>query len=150
MLRIRRKLVLAGAAGSLLMIAAAILSLAQKPAHLSAMDRALRAQSVLPVDALQALQDLRLVAAVEIAYFNSHRRYAAPADLKAAGYLDPLWPRSKPEAYRISCNLAGDRPGFDCYADPVPPFTICFRIDATQIVRQSQGRRPDWDSPVFD
>ena len=106
-------------------------------------------QHTLPRAEVGALQDLRLVAAVELAYFNAKGRYADPGDLKKAGYLDPAWPRSDAGAYQVGCTLDEQARGFACYAEPVHSEATHYVVDSTQVVRHARGRRPDSSSPVF-
>ncbi|MBI3693834.1 MAG: hypothetical protein HY238_03205 [Acidobacteria bacterium] len=147
--RSKRGLVLLGTAVALFISGVAISITATHPFPPTMLDRALQRQRDLPPDAVQALQDLRLVAAVEIAYFSLKGRYASTDELKSAGYLDPLWPRSNPKSYRVSCGPVGDLTGFLCFADRLSPRLPFFRIDATQVVRHRRNERPDGNSPVF-
>jgi len=110
---------------------------------------ALAKQRTLPRAEVGAIQDLRLIAAVELAYFNAKGRYSNPGDLKKSGYLDPAWPRSAAGAYKVGCTLDEQVRGFACYAEPVHPEATHYVVDSTQVVRYAQGRRPDINSPVF-
>ncbi len=90
-----------------------------------------------------AVQELRLIAAVELAFHASTGRYGEPAELQKAGYLDPQWPRSQGGGHTISCEIAAAGAGFACYADPVRPGGQPYlRVDATQAVRREADRRP--------
>jgi len=110
---------------------------------------ALAKQRALPRAEVGAIQDLRLAAAVELAYFSANGRYANPEDLKKAGFLDPAWPRSDAGTYRVGCTMDEQARGFACYAAPVHPEATHYLVDSTQVVRYAQGRRPDRGSPVF-
>lgn len=112
-------------------------------------EQVLRRQQPLPREAVVALQDLRLAAAVELTHFTAKGRYGSIDELKSAGFLDPAWPRSDPGSYRVTCGPDEGNQGFVCYADPHSPQSIHFRIDATQALRQKRGQRPDAGSPVF-
>ena len=128
-------------------LAAWVLASRPQPARSAAMERIFQAQSKLPPEAVRALQDLRLVAAVQAAYFTARSRYGSVDELKQAGYLDPAWPRA--DTYRVTCAGPPEPSGFVCFADPAPPQLVYFRVDATQAVRYASGHRPDGGSPVF-
>jgi hypothetical protein len=115
----------------------------------SAPDRVLARQRTLPREAVAALQDLRLAAAVEMTFFHRRGHYGAIEELKSDGLLDPAWPRSAASFYRVACTVEQDQRGFVCHADPRAPQAIHFRVDATQAVRFQYGRRPDASSEVF-
>ena len=61
---------------------------------------------------------IRLAGAVELAFYNAKGRYALPSDLKAAGYLDPKWPRTNPRVYQVDCGVRAEG-GFVCFAEPL-------------------------------
>ncbi len=136
-------------------LAVAVAAVAIFPAREPAMQlpegvrNVLEAQQRLPAEEVQALQDLRLLAAVQSAYFNTQGAYGTPEELIAGGVLDPQWPRTSPEAYTISCQVFEERLGFACYADPVAPFTTYYSVNPSQAVRLAKGRRPDDSSPAF-
>ena len=106
------------------------------------------AQPSVPAESVRAVQDLRLVAAVELAWAAGGAPFAPPDRLKAAGYLDPKWPRSDPRAYRLTCEVEAAR-AFTCFADSLSASRAHFRIDAAQTVRFERGRRPDGRSPIY-
>ena len=128
-------------------LAAWLLASRPQPVRSAALERVFQAQSKLPPEAVRALQDLRLVAAVQAAYFTARGRHGAVDELKQAGYLDPAWPRAG--AYRVTCAGPPEPSGFVCFADPAPPLSTYFRVDVTQAVRYASGHRPDGRSPVF-
>ncbi len=112
------------------------------------MEQAVRKQQSLAPAAVTALQDLRLFAAVELAYFTAKGRYGTVDDLKSTRFLSAAWPRSYSGDYRIDCAVDAER-GFACYADPATAGKPYFRIDATQSVGIEHNRRPDSGSPLF-
>lgn len=119
------------------------------PHRLSPMEKILRAQQELPAPALRALQDLRVVASVQITHFTEKQRYGSVQELKSGKYLDPNWPSAEPGAYKISCNVEPERPYFVCLADAVSRQGLFFRVDPSQAVRYRRGSRPEAGSPVF-
>jgi len=137
-------------AGGLVAVAVAVSITSAHHHPAVAASHALERQQSLPPAAIRALQDLRLAAAVELAYFTSRGRYATADQLKSAGYLDPRWPRSDPSSYRVFCLPEQEHLGFVCYADPASPGLPYFRIDATQIVRQAPHQRPAADGATFE
>jgi hypothetical protein len=139
------------AAVLLILLAAAFLLYRQtrpNTAAPAAVERALQAQRELPREAVRALQDLRLVAAVQLSYKSAKGRFGSVEELQSAGFLDPKWPRAR-NAYQVSCGPEPHGQAFTCFADPLPPHRIYFRIDATQAVRYETGRRPNGSSPIF-
>ena len=113
------------------------------------MRQILSAQRELAAEEVSALQALRVFAAVEMVHYTEKGSYATPAELKAAGYLDPQWPRVDESAYTISCELGEERLGFTCFADPHPPNENYYYVNPSQPVRYERARRPDESSPVF-
>ncbi len=109
----------------------------------------LMAQQKLPEAEVRAIQGLRVLAAVQAVYFTQHQSYAPPQELKSAGMLDPAWPRVDAAAYQISCIVEEERIGFECHADPVPPYSNSYFVNPSQVVRVEKKRRADENSPVF-
>ncbi len=116
------------------------------PSHLM---RVLEAQSDLPPESVVALQDLRLMAAVQMAHYSAKGGFESPQNLKELEYLDPQWPRVDPEAYTVACELNQDGAAFICYADPVKAGMDWYMADSTQAVRWSADARPTPRSAVF-
>ncbi|MBI3684682.1 MAG: hypothetical protein HY235_30295 [Acidobacteria bacterium] len=134
-----------------LIIATAVVSFAvsrtrQKP--LTPLEQAIAKQRRLPPDSVIALQDLRLLGAVEMSFFSAKGRYATPEELKKAGYLDQLWPRSNSQNYRLSFH-SQQHGAFVTHAEPAGSNHDFFRIDQTQAIRYERNHRPDVRSPVF-
>lgn len=115
----------------------------------SGIARVLEAQSKLPPESVSALQDLRLIAAVEMAHFTQEGGYAGPEKLQADGYLDPQWPRAESSTYHVDCDFSEERVAFVCYADGLQPEAEWYMVDSTQVVRWERSRRPTARSPIF-
>ncbi len=109
----------------------------------------LEAQQALPGASVAALQDLRLVAAVQLTYFTEKGRYETPEKLQQDAYLDPEWPRSPAESYRVHCVIKLEGAAFVCFADALEPELDWYMTDSTQAVRRAAGARPTAQSPVF-
>jgi hypothetical protein len=112
-------------------------------------ERILRLQEALPAEEVAVLQALRVVSAVELAFFTEKGRYATPAELQEQGYLDPMWPRIPDDAYSVSCEVGAAESGYYCYADPAPPRTVFYSVNPAQTIQSEIGRRPDDSSPAF-
>lgn len=113
--------------------------------------RSLAVLEQLPEHVVRAVQDLRLVAAVEMAYHTAYGRYASPEELKASGFLAAGWPFSDPSHYRISCDLqSSESSSFVCYAEPVDHENPYLRIDEAQSVRVRFRERPGPDAPLLE
>lgn len=110
---------------------------------------AIEKQRKLPAAEITALQDLRLLGAVQSTYFSRKQRYATPDDLKTAGFLDAGWPRSAVTAYKLVLKLGDNGERFEIFADPVEQGLGYYRIDETQVVRTERQRRPTPSSAVF-
>ena len=115
----------------------------------SQLARMLEAQASLPEASVAALQDLRLVAAVQLTYFSEKGGYVSPAKLREGGYLDPEWPRTPAASYRVSCEVMHEGAAFVCFADALEPELDWFMTDSTQTVRWAGAARPTARSPVF-
>ncbi len=113
------------------------------------MERAIEKQRQLTAREVAALQDLRLIAAVQTVHYSRNRRYATPEALKAAGMLDSAWPRSAPSAYQVQVELTKTADTFEVFADPVEQGLGFYRIDETQVVRTERTHRPTRSSSVF-
>ncbi|MBI4877560.1 MAG: hypothetical protein HY822_23260 [Acidobacteria bacterium] len=142
--------------GAIMIISVSALALAvlARPAkRQTPLDRVLAQQSSLAAPARSALQDLRLLGAVQFSFHSSRHRFGSIEELKKDGFLDPKWPRSSAGAYRIGCEegqtSAQAPPGFLCYADPPPGGGPYFRLDPSQAVRYAPDRRPNDSSPIF-
>jgi len=109
----------------------------------------LRAQQELPPESVAALQDLRLAASVQMAYFTDRGGYADPLKLKEADYLDPHWPRADTQGYSVFCELGADLRSFSCFADAQRANLPWFSVDASQVIRWSSEERPGGRSDVF-
>ena len=98
-------------------------------------------QDKLPQTEVETLQALRVVAAVEMAFFTQHGRYAAPEELKSSGFLDPAWPRIDSQAYQISCELGQEGLGLECFADPAPPYSNYYYVNPSKsfVLRRIAG-----------
>ena len=108
-----------------------------------------RAQQRLPADEVAAIQALRVVSAVEAVYLAEHGHYATPAALKAAGVLDPEWPRLGAGLYKVHCQVIPKWTGFACYADPTASTGRRYFVDPSQVVRYEKNSQPYENSPVF-
>jgi len=106
-------------------------------------------QDKIPEAEVQVVQALRVLSAVQTAYFTQHQSYASPEELKAAGMLDPAWPRVDAGAYQISCVVGQERIGFECQAEPSPPYSNYYFINPSQVVRFEKDRRAGENSPIF-
>ena len=109
----------------------------------------LEAQEKLPNSSVMALQDLRLVAAVQMTYFSEKGTYETPQKLQAEGYLDPEWPRTPAGSYRINCELRQEGSAFVCFADALGPGLDWYMTDSAQTVYWSPDSRPTVQSPMF-
>ena len=106
-------------------------------------------QEKLPPESLAALQDLRLVAAVQLTHFTERGGYLTPQQLQQDGYLDPEWPRAPAEAYNVNCELRQEGAAFVCFADALETELDWYRTDSSQTIRWSADGRPTDRSPVF-
>lgn len=138
---------------SISVAAVAVVMLARPAERRTPLDRVLAQQSTLAAPARAALQDLRLLGAVQFTFHSSRHRFGSVEELKNEDFLDPQWPRSAAGGYRITCEegttSAQAPPGYLCYADPPSGSGPFFRLDPSQAVRYAHGRRPDDASPVF-
>lgn len=100
-------------------------------------------------EANEAAQALRLLGAVQITNFTTARGYATPDELKKAQLLDPEWPRTRREHYRITCDVSPDKEKFVCFADAIRGGDPWFRIDDSQRLRTETARRPTDSSPIL-
>lgn len=134
-----------------LLLALACLACHTKPQQSAPLpfEQALAKQRSLSPPEVAALQDLRLLAAVQNAQFSKSGSFLSPDQLKSAGLLDPAWPRSSPANYRIEFTVAPAGASFEAYADPVDHKLSFFRIDESQVVRTNRQRRPTADSAAF-
>ena len=112
--------------------------------------RVIARQRQLPQPVVTALQDLRLIAGVQLAYATARGGYGTAEQLKTAAFLDSKWPRSDPRFYILTCQVEPGRDGFVCHADPTAgsggPF---LRVDERQSVRWASDARPARDNPTF-
>lgn len=111
--------------------------------------KAIEKQRKLPAAEITALQDLRLLGAVQTTYFSRKQSYATAPELKAAGFLDPAWPRSAPAVYSIEIKLGNQGSSFEVFADPAAQGLGYYRLDESQVVRTEPGGRPSAASPSF-
>ena len=111
--------------------------------------RLLEAQRELPEESVAALQDLRLVAAVQLTHFSERGGYRTPEELQQEGYLDPEWPRTGAESYRVGCELMQEGAAFVCFADALNSELDWYMTDSTQALRWAKDARPTAQSPVF-
>ena len=106
-------------------------------------------QEKLPAESVAALQDLRLVAAVQLTHFNEKGGFQTPQQLQRDGYLDPEWPRSPDKAYRVNCEMKQEGAAFVCFADALEPELDWYMTDSSQTIRWADSARPTARSPIF-
>ena len=115
-----------------------------------ALQQHLQLTQSLPAPLRTAVQDLRLIAAVELTFLTERGRYASPEQLKEAGYLDPNWPRAAAFGYQISCQFDLDRPWYTCFALPPKQGELYLRTDPTQVIRANRLGKPSPADPPLE